>query len=242
MNRYKLVLITLITLLLYANNTKAQDDGSVWLSALGGLNSSWIINQNAYGNPELDYSTTFGLTGGLQYSYFFKKEWGFNGSLLASKIGQNYAGKQFEGEADRKIKLSYVEVPLLVMRKLSGGKNPLWLSVGPDLMFLLKAKQEYGYIGPTPPETELNVGYLKTGDIKERYKPFDVGLNLGFNKMFEFQASDVAALTLSANASLGLTDINSTEWQMPDRKGEYKASHNFYIGIKAGFAFKVSKQ
>jgi hypothetical protein len=45
----------------------------------------------------------------------------------------------------------------------------------------------------------------------------------------------------SFNTSFGLTDINDIEWRIPQIDGTYTGSHNFYIGLKAGLMFKVSK-
>ena len=96
----------------------AQQKKSLWLNVTPGLNSIWLINQNEYGNPEFEYASSFGLTGGMGLTYFYKKHWGFNGSLLISKLGQNYSGVQAGGNADRKVKLLYLEIPLMVIKNI----------------------------------------------------------------------------------------------------------------------------
>lgn len=235
----KILLLPITVILVFlATVTKAQDEGSLWASAVGGLNSNWIIFQNAYGNPETEYSTTFGLTGGLGVSYFFTDTWGFNGSLLTTKMGQNYNGIQSGGEADRRVKLTYLELPLLFMKRGPYSPNPTWVSFGPDIFILLRANQEYSRKGGTDlPFPD----YMVSGNIRERYKPFDIGLQFAVNKMYHMQASDKLIFLVSFNSALGLTDINDKDWQIPQRDGTYKGSHNFYIGMKVGLMFDLTK-
>jgi len=43
---------------------------------------------------------------------------------------------------------------------------------------------------------------------------------------------------LNINTSIGLLDINKTEWQIPNTHNAYGRSHNFYMGVKLGLMFK----
>ena len=233
-----LVCLSTILMLLFSTQIKAQKEGSFWIHTLAGLNSNWILSQNAYGNPEMEYSTTFGPTGGVGASYFFNEQYGFNGSILLSKLGQNYKGMLRETEADRRLKLTYVEVPLLLMLRMTPDSHPLWLSAGPDIMILTKAKQEFTRKDGKP----LENNYLESGDVTDRYKPVDIALNLDVNKMFVLKNTENRMLLVTFNSAIGLTDINSKEWQINQMDGTYKGSHNFYIGFKLGLMFNTSKQ
>jgi hypothetical protein len=238
MKKYILVFAT-IFIIIHTVKVQAQQEGSFWINALTGLNSTWILNQNAYGNPELEYSTTFGFTGGIGASYYFGDKWGFNPSVLVSKLGQNYSGVQKGVDTERKVKLSYVEVPLMFMMHLPYTQNPTWISFGPNIMILLNAQQETVRKGGF--DNLPNPDGMKTGDVKERFNPTDVAISFALNKMFKIDYSGKAMFLLSFNTSLGLTDINSIEWRIPNIHGIYEGSRNFYIGIKAGLSFKVSK-
>jgi hypothetical protein len=195
------------------------------------------LSQNAYGNPEMEYSTTFGPSGGVGAKYFFSKQFGFNGSVLLSKLGQNYKGLLREADADRRVKLTYAEIPLLMMLRLSPDSHPLWFSAGPDIMFLTKAKQEFKRRGGLPLEND----YFEITDVTEMYNPIDIALCFNINKMFLLSKTDNMMLEVTFDSAIGLTDINSEEWRIPQIDGTYKGSHNFYLGFKVGVMFNALK-
>lgn len=238
MKKYIVILATAF-ILLSAGKVQAQQEGSLWINLVTGFNSTWILNQNAYGNPELEYATTFGFTGGLGASYYFSKKWGFNATFIASKLGQNYSGVQSGADAERKVKLSYLEIPLLFMMHVNNAQNPTWFAFGPDIMILINAQQEY--FRKDGGEELPNPEGMKVGDIRERFNPTDVALAISLNKMYRLDDSGKAMFLLSFNSSIGLTDINSVEWKIPNMSGEYGGSHNFYIGIKAGLSINTTK-
>ena len=238
MKKHILSLITIFMLML-SFHLEAQQLNSFWLNGISGINSNWILNQNAYGNPEMAYAPLFGFTGGVGASYFVSKKWALNGSVLLSKLGQKYSGEQAGAQAERNVKLIYIEVPFLLMRKIPLMKYPTWISAGPDIMILLKAKQEYsredgGYSLPKPDG-------MAEGDITERFKPIDVALNISLNRMYNLNYFKSIMLLVAANSSFGLLDINSADWQKPNTHGVYAASHNFYIGLKVGLMFKAAR-
>jgi len=225
-----------IFMLLYTTSVYAQQKGSLWTSVIAGVNSSLILNQNAYGNPEMAYMPTFGLTAGFGAAYFHSYSWGYSTSLMVSKLGQNYSGMQAGAEAERKVKLLYLEVPFLIMKNVSFIKKPTWIGFGPDLMILLKATQDYSRAEGSEPLP--NPEGMSTGNIKDRFKSTDVALNLSLNQMYRLDYLEKLMLVLSLNTAIGITDINSSEWQTPNTHGEYGKSHNFYIGFKAALMFK----
>lgn len=237
MKKYILSL-ALIIVVLHAVTVKAQQSGSMWVNVVAGVNSTWILNQNAYGNQEMEYGPKFGATGGVGMSYFHNKKWGFNSSLLTTQLGQNYAGYQGGAEAVRKVKLLYLEIPLMMMKNIPDMLNPTWISFGPDVMLLLNAQQDYSREGGNPlPNPEGMI----SGDTRDRFKTADVAINLSLNRMYTMNYSRKMMFLISLNSSLGLTDINKSAWQIPNTHDYYGKSHNFYIGIKAGMMFKLTR-
>ena len=227
-----------LLLFIYSFNVEAQQTRSLWVNGVAGLNSSWILNQSAYGNQEMAYASTFGLTGGLGVNYFIDKVWGLSGSTFLSRLGQNYAGVQAGADAKRQVKLTYIEVPLMLMRQIPDLEYPTWISAGPDIMILLNARQEYSREGGN----ELpNPAGMATGDITDRFKPFDIALNFSLNRMIDLNYSRNIMLLFSINSSLGLLDINGADWQLDNTHNIYASSHNFYIGAKLGLMFKAKK-
>lgn len=237
MKKSVLILATFLTIFSFLT-VSAQVENSKWINVVTGLNSNWIVYQNAYGNPELEYATSFGFTGGMGMTYFISNNWGVSGNLMATKLGQNYAGIQSDGDAERKVKLSYLEIPLVFMKHITTADNPTWVSFGPDILVLLKAQQEYLRKGGNPlPNPEG----MRIGDVRSRFNATDVALTIALNKMYKLDASENVMFLLSFNTAFGLTDINDVEWKIPQLDGSYTGSHNFYVGIKAGLMFKASK-
>jgi hypothetical protein len=237
MKKYILSLIVILLLMNFIE-IQAQPRRSYWINAVAGLNSNWILNQNAYGNPEMEYATTFGPTGGVGVSYFYNRQWGYNGSVFLSKIGQNYAGDQAGAAATRKVKLTYLEVPLLIMAQVPNMQNSTWFAFGPDVMILINAKQDYSRDGGN---SLPNPDGMATGNVKDRFKRADIALNISMNQMYNLNYSRRAMFLFSINSSVGITDINKPEWQIPNVHGIYGKSRNFYIGIKAGLMFKIAR-
>ena len=230
--------LTAILMLVYSLNVMAQQTRSLWVNGAAGLNSSLILNQSAYGNQEMAYSPTAGLTGGLGVNYFINKVWGLSGSTLISCLGQKYSGVQAGADAKRQVKLTYIEVPLMLMRQIHDLEYPTWISAGPDIMILLNAKQEYSREGGS----ELpNPAAMAAGDVTDRFRPLDLALNVSLNRMIELNYSRKVMFLFSINSSLGLLDINRADWHLENTHNIYASSHNFYIGAKFGLMFKVKK-
>lgn len=76
----KYYLILFVPLVFHATLVFSQKKKSLWLHAIGGINSSWIANQNAYGNPEFEYATTFKLSAGGGITYYITDEKNHTGS------------------------------------------------------------------------------------------------------------------------------------------------------------------
>ncbi len=241
MNR-KIQTLCLVAILsaFYSFKVQAQQGGTMWINAIVGGNNTWILNQNAYGNQEIEYAPTLGLTGGVGVSLFYNRNWGFNGSLLASKMGQNYSGYQGGAEAKRKLKLTYLEVPLLAMRNIPDMRYPTWISFGPDVMVLLNAKQDYSREGGST-STLPNPDGMLAYKTKDRFNTIDIGVNLSLNRMYTLGYFQKFMFLISVNSTVGLTDINQSLWQIPNTHSDYGKSHNFYIGVKAGIMYKVKR-
>jgi hypothetical protein len=236
-----LLLVTFLMFGLLKASVEAQEAKSLWIAATAGLNTSLIINQNAYGNGEMDYSTTLNFTAGPGIRYFISEKWGINSSVNRARLGQNYRGLQSGGQATRKVKLDYVEFHMLVMRKIENANLPTWIAFGPEIMFLTAARQEYSREeGNMLPKPEFLVE--GTTDIKDRIKPIDVALNFSLNRMFDVYKNKRFMLLLTANLAYGLTDINKKTWNTPNMHNEYAGSHNFYMGIRAGVMFRALKK
>lgn len=237
MKKFILSLVGLLFVLL-AVHVNAQQPRTLWLHGAAGINSNWILNQNAYGNQEMEYATSFSISGVAGFSYFYNKKWGVGGSVNMSNIGQSYSGIQAGAEAKRSVKIHYIEVPFTLMRQIPYMNYPTWVSAGPDFLILVKAKQDYSRVGGSPLP---NPDGMAVGDITERFNPVDIAFTVSANRMVELNYFRSIMFLLSVNSTFGLTDINAREWRIANTHDIYARSQNFYIGVKIGLMFKVAR-
>ncbi|MBK7172942.1 MAG: PorT family protein [Bacteroidales bacterium] len=229
--------LSLFVTILFSVLLTAQPSKSTWLTTNIGLNSDWILNQNAYGNQEMDYGVKLGLNANLGLNYYMNTEYGFSTGVGISNLGQNYQGDQGGAKATRKVNLNYIQVPVFAMKQLCDPQHPCWLTFGPQLMFLTTGKQNFTREeGSALPNPE----YLPEGkiDVTKWYKPFDLMLNLGFTNLYYVRTNDKMRMMLSFNAAISVLDINAKAYQIPNLRDEYSASRNFYIGAQFGLMFK----
>jgi hypothetical protein len=236
--RTKYHYLLLLLIILHATIVFAQQKKSVWIHAIGGVNSSWIANQNAYGNPEFEYATTFKLSAGGGFTYYFNDKFGISAQGFTTGGGQNYAGNQRGGRALREVQFQFIEIPVLLHWRLANKSDMMWFTMGPDLLLLQSANQTYSRKGGKPLQ---NPDGMKEGDVLERYNTTDVALNLGLNKMIKLNYKGSFLLLLTFNTAFGAIDLNKEGWKTENLHGVYRMSNNYYFGIKAGLMQKIGQ-
>ncbi len=225
--------VFLVTLLTYPQLMSGQGNNTSWLSADIGYRSSWILNQNMYGNQELDYSIKFSFSGAVSYKYFMSR-YGYSLGLGIGSLGQNYKGEMAGANAVRKVNMTYLQLPVLGMYKLGGYNQKSWVAVGPQLMCLLSAQQDFDRKrgGRATPNPEMMI--LGKTDITNRFNLFDVMLAFEYVNVFSYEYTEKIKWFLSFNGGIGLTDINKKGYRIPNTHNVYGGSHNFYVGIRFG--------
>lgn len=219
----------------------AQRENSSWISASFGLNSSWILNQNAYGNQELEYSPKFCFSGGASYKYYLHG-YGYSLGLGIGNLGENYAGEMAGAEATRKVNLTYVMLPIMGMYDLGGYPQHKWLSFGPQFMYLLSAQQTFTRLSGGRSIANPEMMMLGNTDVIKRFNPVDVMLAFDISNIYELQVSDKIRSLLSFYGAVGLTDINRKDYRMPNIHMVYGGSHNLYIGIHVGIMYNLKEK
>jgi len=222
-----------------------QKSNTSWILTEFGVNNSWIFNQNMYGNPELPYLATIGYSGEVSYKHFLNKN-GYSVGLGIANLGQKYEGEMSGANAQRKVNLTYLQLPLMGIYNLGGKRQQTWLSVGPQFLFLMAARQDFNRTGEKLiPNTELmSQGVV---NVKGRYKPVDIMLAFGLTNYFPikiynvkpYQVSEKIIWSLSLDGAIGLTDINQKQYQINNMHNKYSGSHNFYVGIRVGFMLNM---
>src|SRR5664279_2304504 len=66
----------------------------VYIGISGNINSSWIIYQQIYGEPFLDYQITIRPAVNVQVGYDWNFNWGIRGEIGYAMLGQKYKGTQ----------------------------------------------------------------------------------------------------------------------------------------------------
>ena len=230
-----IILVFLILSITSQQSALAQDNSHSWIVTDVGFNSVWILNQNIYGNQELDYSTKFSFSGAACYRYFFGK-YGFSLGLGIINLGQNYSGEMAGADAVRRINLNYLQLPLMATYRFNVFGQEKCLIFGPTIMLLLSAKQEFSRSGGRPiPNPDL---LLQPGnEITNRFKAADVVLAFEAANIFPLKLSARIKTIVSFNSGFGLLDINQEDYRIPNIHHIYKGSRNFYFGVRAGLIF-----
>ncbi len=107
------------------------------------------------------------------------------------------------------IKLSYLNMPLMFKYYVAEGFS---LEAGPNLAFLLSAKDEYDDFGDTGED-----------DIKDELKGIDFGVNFGLGYKLE------GGLNFGARYNLGLSDANDNKEEIGDYYLKIR-SFQFFVG------------
>jgi hypothetical protein len=237
----KKITFILVTLMAMQIISRSQDTSYFHIGIGGSLNSVWIMNQNMYGQPEMDYAYKIGGNILLAAGYNFNPAIGLRLEPSYSWQGQDYDDDQaIDGIAyatTRDINLHYFQLPLLFRYTPGMKKNKFHLMVGPELAFLLSAKQEYLRDGQTaaPFYSESEGREIDPGaeDIKDRYNGVDFLLVADLGA--DLKLCENWFINIGLRLSYGLTDINAEEWQIENLDGEYDASKNFTAGLTVGF-------
>lgn len=210
------IILTIATILAvsFVNAQDAKTDGKdgIKFGVKAGVN---FANLTGDFNPSMKIG--FHLGGFMQYKV--SEKFVLQPELLFSTQGAKYNDDQVgegylvAGETD--IKLSYLNIPLMAKYYVT---NKFSLEAGPQIGFLLSAKDKYGYTG-----TVQGVPVSESGeiDIKDDLNSIDFGINFGVGYDF----NDKISLGLRYN--LGLSEISDF----------YYFDNNSVIQLSLGYKF-----
>lgn len=171
----------ILVALLVAVATPAAAQTDPVFGAKVGIN---FANLNFDPEDEEDASENLtGFTAGALIVVPFNARFAFQPEVLYSRQGAKAEG------VDARIKLDYINIPLLANINLSGGDNPVSLLVGPQLGFRISAKAEF--------EGEEE-------DLDDDTETFDFGLVTGVS-------ATIRNFVVDARYTWGLSNINALE-------------------------------
>lgn len=212
------LLLTAAVAVFGLSNINAQE---ISFGAKAGVNLA-----NLSGDIEDNKMLTGFHVGGVA-EYMFDDEMGLQVELLYSTQGtkssysesETIGGVTYKYDGEVKSKLDYINIPVLFKYYVSEG---LSLEAGPQVGFLLSAKNEYK-------ETEtidgVSTSESETDDLKEYVNSLDFGLNIGLGYKME------SGLNFGARYNLGLANINK------DDDGDDEKLNHSVFQLSVGFMF-----
>ena len=115
-----------------------------------GLNNVWIVNQNTWGLPQMEYSIDFGYTYGGILGYHISENAGIQIEIRGAQQGQKYEDGQKVLLGDptlypttREIDLKYIQVPILGKYIGKGDRMKFVGLFGIQIAALRSATQSY---------------------------------------------------------------------------------------------------
>ena len=188
----------------------------------GGLNLSNIALQNETSTSS-ESITKAGSATGLLVNYGFNDRFSAQVELLYAQKGANYNYSFLATTYDRKVKLNYFEIPILI-RYSYGDENKIQLfaNAGPYIAFRLKAVSEL-----TTTTTILGTTSVRNSsiDFTDQVHNTDIGLTGGIGVNY---ALELGKLFAEIRYGYGLTNVNKS---VTNNVTEHNSNLQFSVGF-----------
>jgi len=256
----KIILLCSFILLIGIQVSNAQKGKEVIFGLGGAFTSTWIVNQNFYGEPELDYAPKTGYAISLNLGYDFTEKIGVATELQYSMQGQKYSGKQkWTGSevtpviydfnpVDRNIKLAYFNLPIFFKYRFGTGNTRFRFMAGPQFGFLMDATQEFDRTSTNGVPTSTSV-LDKNGvrfdvtdsNIKDRIENMDISIAVDVGA--DISLSDQFYVNAGLRLNYGFKDLNTDPYQIQKHDGtDYAPSNNLWGGVYFGINYRLDVQ
>ncbi len=234
-----------LILLLMISTARAQKGKELIIGAGGAFTGVLIMNQNFYGEPEVNYAPKFGYAASFNLGYNFDGHAAIMAEAQYSLQGQKYNDKQsidgIKYEVDRDISLAYLNIPLFFKYAFGEEDTRFRFMIGPQFGILLDATQDYTrdgkVLGTTAVDLDGNTFVTDAKDIKDRFEKYEY--SLAFDVGADIHLSKQWLLSAGFRGNYGFTDINAAPYRIKDMDNEYSPSHNVWGGIYVSINYKV---
>lgn len=216
----KLILIAILAF--YGTTAFAQQ--GLRVGALAGYNLTFIINQNTYGEPELEYASKFGPGAGIQLNYNILPSWGIVVEAIYNRQGQKYEETKNGIYSFRDVDLRYMHFPVMIKYNSSEGLTRFFFMAGVQYSRLTSASITHTRDAVAQDDN--------LADAMERFQNDDfafvtgIGTELWFGNKFYMSAG--------LRFNYGFNDINAPDWRKPNLHNQYNGSRNALGGIVIG--------
>ena len=230
-------LVLVLTILFFSSLTIKAQQG-FYMGAEGGLMNTWIANQFAYGDSEMEYEATFGLLGGVLIGYNFTPNLGLMIGGRYIDMGQHYDDRVRAIQTKRTIDLDYIQVPILF--KYTSGQGTVKFTTEGGLVYGRLLSAEFTQVGGTELARivsddgevfDSNNDLIKINnpiDFSSRFKENDLGIEFGIGA--QISLSKQTFLEPGIKFMYGLSNIHTDE-AIAAHPGYDGPSKNFFGGI-----------
>lgn len=262
-----LFLTCIATFFVGSSGALLAQQGGFFIGAEGSYNMTIILNQQNYGQKEMDYD---GATLKPSFAAFIGYDINGKTSILVGagliKGGQKY--KDSYGNSDnlaKDIQLNYLSIPISVVQVFSGkdlykGTN-LFVRLGAQFNILQSATVEHfvndkvsnlqsfaNYAAGGGAFINFNESKIKeltnaNGDLDDDaalFQKTDIKGILGIGA--RSYLSEQLSLDIELRTGISITDINATDWRIDGYKDgkrqTYAPSRNAFIGINVGISYR----
>jgi hypothetical protein len=191
----------------------------------GSANLVFILNQNTYGEQELEYRATPAIMAGPVVGINFLPILGLQTEVNFAAMGQNYEDMP-DGRIMREVKLNYTYVPIMLK----------YTAPSPVVRFYAMGGPQFGFLNSASIDHVVDDRNLSLADARERFNDRDFGLTFGTGAQINLPGG--FSVSPGLRFYLGLSDINTEEWRTPNGRGIYEPSRNFYGGFNLALTYR----
>lgn len=148
---------------------------SIGFGAKAGVNVSNMTNEVGDTETLQDAKAKVGYYAGLFVNVPVGANFSVQPEVMYNNVGQKFDYELLGNKASIKNNLDYISVPIMAQYNIFQG---LYLEAGPQFSFLVNQKNKISDIDNDTVKDAIE-NALNTGDYKDVYKTFDLGLGIG---------------------------------------------------------------
>lgn len=227
-----------------------QAQSRFYVGANASYNMHIIVNQNNYGQKEMDYKDPqLAAYFGGQVGMRFNPNHAVSLGLMSMKLGQDYEDGFNNAGYEKDLQFNYIGIPILYTFTSGDERNQyegakFFLEVGPQINLLRSGTVTLdrngsddfldfytkGYKNPHVAKLKEYAANRDVNDVKEMFSGSDIMARFGFGVSTIFAES--LQLTVALRGGISITDINAEDWKLENNDGVYEASRNAYAGLE----------
>jgi hypothetical protein len=226
---------------------------SIYIGPQSMIHHRSILNQNNYGQRELEYVFDTRISYGAAVGIDFNNRHLIQLEANIMQLGQSYEGNFNSLNLEKEVTLNYLQLPL-TYRFVTGSADKearkgthMTLSIGgyialqqsADIVHSINNSSSTFYDFVTHQVDNRNIIGLNNNlpnrgnpNYDDLFTSQDIGALAGIG--VQSFLNKFIKISLEARAGVSLKDINDTNWRFLNISGDYGASRNFFGGISLG--------